>query len=510
MKMDKTKVKELLKSEKVSSGALTAVIIVLVIAFNIAIFALSGILGLSYTTPEKDKVVLTGNTDPLFADAVSQNKKVKINFCFPAREDLVNHQTGAFVLKTAEQFAAAYPGFIEIDYVNLITRKNGKGEDISEKIKAWQGSEEDGTFNHLAKGSVVFECGDNFKVVTDTYTSAAFADFYILDSSGRAIAYNGESFMAAIIHWVTVKDHPKAYFTVGHSEQFDRSFLTLLTSAGYVVDTVNLKKEPVPQDAGLLIISNPLSDFETAAEGVSLVTEAERLESYVKGGGNLYVALDPYVNKLTVLEGFLEKNGIAFSETDLGATVVRNMVKDSTNAITTDGFTLVAELADNEIADSINKTLSSYSDGHVIVREAAALELSGSAVPVLVATSSSSLEADGKKVDSKGSYAVAACAKVKGDRDKVGSIFVVSSIYAAVSDALVSNGYSNTDFYYSLFENFYGRSGMPYGCDVMLSDTMTLENLTMGRARLYTAVILAVPAIVAVLGTAVVIKRKNR
>lgn len=510
MKKEKSTARELLKSEKVSSGVLTAVIILLVIAFNIAMFALSGIFGLAYTTPEKDKVLITGNTDSLFEKAISENKKVKITFCFPSREDLVNHQTGAFVLKTAEEFKAAYSDFIEIEYINLITRKNAKGEDISEKIKRWQGSEEAGYYNYLAKGSVIFECEDNFKVVTDTYTSAAFGDFYIFDASGSAIAYNGESFMASMIYWVTVKDHPKAYFTVGHSEQLDRSFLTLLTTAGYTIDTVDLKNEEVPEDAGLLIISNPMSDFEKAAEGSGVRTEAERLESYVKDGGNVYVALDPYVTGLTVLESFLSDKGIAFSETDLDGSVVRNMVKDSNNAITTDGFTLVAELADNDIASAIDTTLSAYSDGHVIVREAAALELSGNAVPVLVATSSSTLEADGKKVDGQGNYAVAACAKINGDRDKVGSLFVVSSIYATVADALVSNGYSNTDFFYSLFDNFYGRSGMPYGCELVISDTMTLENLTMGRARLYTAIILAVPAAIAVLGTVVVIKRKNR
>lgn len=510
MEKEKSKSGAFLKSERMSSTVLTAAIIVLIIAINIAMYALSGMFGLLYTSSEEDKVVLTGNTDQLFEEAIAQKKKVKINFCFPARDDLTTHQTGAFVLKTAEEYVAAYPEFIEIDYVNLITRRNSKGEDISEKIKTWQGSKEDGTYNYLAKGSVVFECGDNFKVVTDTYTSAAFADFYILDSSGNAMAYNGESFMAAMIHWVTVKDHPKAYFTMGHSEQFDRTFLTLLTSAGYVVDTVDLKTEEVPDDAELLIISNPVSDFQKAAVGVDVRTEIVRLETYINDGGNLYVSLDPYVKDLKVLEGFLADKGIEYSTTNVDGAEVRNIVKDSDNAITTDGFTLVAELADNDIANSIDKTLSKYSDGHVIVREAAALKLSDTAVPVLVSTSSSSLEAGGEEVDGEGSYAIAACAKVKGDRNKVASIFVVSSIYATVADSLVTNGYSNTDFFYSLFENFYGNSGMPYGCDLMIADTYVLENLTMGTARLYTAIIMAIPATVAILGAVVVIKRKNR
>ncbi len=507
MRSFKSTAKGILENEKASSGILTAVIIATVLAFNIVIFAIANMTTLSFTVQEKDKVVLTGNTDSLFEEAISQNKKVTIYFCFPSENDLIYHETGAFVHKTAKEYKARYGDFIEINYLNLITRKNeSNGEDISEKIQKWQ-TDERGNKNYLARGSVIFECGNNYKVVTDTYSSAAFADFYTLDGSGNATSYNGEAFMASMIYWVTVNEHPTAYFTVGHSEQLDRAFATLLTSAGYLIDTVDLKKEEVPSDAGLLIISNPISDFEEALEGR---TEKERLETYISGGGNIYVALDPYVKTLPVLEGLLSENGIEFSETEDNGTVIRNIVKDSSNAITTDGFTLVTDFADNDIAASIGGTVSKYSDGSVIVRETAALKLSKNAKPLLVTTPSSTLEASGERVDSEGSYPVAACVKIKGEREKVASLCVVSSVYISVSDALVTNGYSNTDFLYSLFDNFYGQDGMPYGCDVMKTDTQVLENMTMGTARLYTALIIAVPVAVAIVGTVVVIKRKNR
>lgn len=509
MRSFKSTAKELLDNEKASSGILTAVIIMTVLALNIVLFAIASIFGLSFTTKEKDKVVLTGNTDALFKEAIDDGKKVTIYFCFPEKEDLIYHDTGAFVHKTAEEFEKRYDGFIDIEYVSLIRRENEAGEDISEKIKKWE-TDQRGNKNYLAKGSVVFECGNNYKVVTDTYTSAAFADFYTLDASGNATSYNGEAYMAAMIHWVTTDVHPTAYFTVGHSEQLDRAFANVLVSAGYYIDTVDLKSEEVPSDAGLLIISNPLSDFEKAAEGSDARTEYERLKTYVGKGGNIYVALDPYVKKLNVLEGFLSEHGIAFSETESGDTTLRNMIKDSNNAITTDGFTLVADFADNDVADRIGNSVHKYSDGSVIVREAAALELSGNAKPLLVSTASSVIEAGGDSVDTSGSYPVAAYAKIKGEQERTASLCVVSSVYISVSDALITNKYSNTDFMYSLFENFYGQSGMPYGCDVIKNDTSTLENLTMGKARIYTALILVVPVAIAVTGVIVVAKRKNR
>ena len=44
----------------------------------------------------------------------------------------------------------------------------------------------------------------------------------------------------------------------------------------------------------------------------------------------------------------------------------------------------------------------------------------------------------------------------------------------------------------------------------MLYDTATLENLVMGTARIYTAVIMAFPVAIAAVGAVVIIRRKNR
>ena len=84
------------------------------------------------------------------------------------------------------------------------------------------------------------------------------------------------------------------------------------------------------------------------------------------------------------------------------------------------------------------------------------------------------------------------------------------TIYFAASDALTATNYSNKDFLYSLFEDFYGAEGMPYGCKPVFYDSQILENLTMGTARVYTAVIMLIPVAIAVVGAVVIIRRKNR
>ena len=134
----------------------------------------------------------------------------------------------------------------------------------------------------------------------------------------------------------------------------------------------------------------------------------------------------------------------------------------------------------------------------------------GDAYPVLVASDTARLEAGGSVVSRGGGYTVAAASEYRTKDGDVTKIFVVPSIYLAVSDSLITNGYSNKDFSYALFESFYGAEGMPYGCKSVVYSSQTLENLTMGTARTYTAIVLAIPAAIAAVGAVIIIRRKNR
>ena len=54
------------------------------------------------------------------------------------------------------------------------------------------------------------------------------------------------------------------------------------------------------------------------------------------------------------------------------------------------------------------------------------------------------------------------------------------------------------------------KGDMPYGCNSVIFDDGTLENLTMGQAKLYTVLLIAIPAVLAAVGIFVMIRRKNR
>lgn len=489
-------------SQKLIPEGLFAVIVALAIVINVILYILTTAFNLYLYSPYRDDLSISGNTDALFRDAIEEGRRVKISFC-QDEKTLSEHTTGGYVYRTALEFQKRYPEFIELEYINILTRRNSKGElvDLSKYQKDMRGEEQS-----IFKSSVIFESGLNYKVLTDVYTQVGYADFYTLDAAGQTTSYNGEEIMASMINWVLKDEHKTAYFTQYHGEIADIAFSNLLACAGYYVDVIDLKSQEVPADAAMVVISNPSSDFEKAFEGSKVRGEIDRLETYLENGGNLFVALDPYVKELPTLESFLKERGIGFKYTvDENGRRLRNMVKDIENAITSDGFTLVTEYADSSLAESIKKKVSTYDSGSVIVREACALELDNSAKPILISSSTSSVEAGGKQVESEGGYCVGAYSESENGR-----VFVISSIYLAVSDSLVTNGYSNKEMVFALFENFFSADDMPYGCKIVSYRLDTLENLTMGAAIRYTVFIMSIPAVIAILGIIVQIRRKNK
>lgn len=540
-------------------NTLTVVIIIAVIMLNVLAYTVTNAFGLYLYSPQTYDFSLTGNTDELFEDAINLGKKVTITFCY-TKEALKTHSTGELVLQTALQFEEKYPEFIDVKFINLLTKLDEDGNsaklerycnvvchndtDPDEKITkicnktmryvdigyddegnpyctSCRGKidlDEDIVYN-FAQNSIIFETGIygessySYRVLTDRSTSAGFVDFYTLDASGNVIAYNGEEVMASMISWVLHKDHPVAYFTQNHGETADIAFTNLLNCAGYYVEVINLRKMEIPKDAGMIIISNPTSDFDRSSDNSNVRGELNKIEQYLEGGGQLYVALDPYVKKLNNLEGMLEKWGISISgDYNENNVLVRDIVRENSNAITPDGYTFIATHADNELATRVRDKVTVYGNDSILMSEVARLKLDESkgAKPLLVSSGTSSTHAGGKQTDNGGEYAVVAYSERVEQSGNKSTVFVIPTAYITAADALLSNSYSNKDFLYSTLEVLFGSYSAPRGCNTVDYSTPILENLTMGKAKLYTAIILAIPAALAVVGVITIIRRKNR
>ena len=510
----KEKFTSLLSGRSFPSALLTVILIAAVVFVNIIAYTVTTAFGLYLYEKEEDDLSISSAGDGYFADAIAEGKEVSVIFCSYEKE-VREHATGSFVLETAKNFAARYPDLINLKFVNAVTKleeESGEPFDLSVyKTYRDPGSGEEYKFA-INPTSVIFEykvddgeaiVKHNYRVVTDTSTQVGYAPFYTLDSTGTVTSYNGEEIFASMVRWVLNDSHSTAYVTVGHGETADVSLYNILSCAGYYVKQLNLKRESVPEDAGLVVISNPRNDFERSSDP-SVVTEISRLENYVERGGSFFVTVDPYSGALPVLESFVSSFGITVASTDAG----RAVVKDSSLAITPDGFTLVANHAEGSAAEAMLS--ASGAERGVILREVSPVTLLGNAQPVLVSSRSAIAQAGGETVNNAAPFVLAACSELPNDGGKSARLFFLPSVYLTAEDAVVTEGYSNKDFIYSVFGEYFECGDMPYGTRSVLYDTQKLENLTMGEARLYTALIMAVPAVILAVGAVILIRRKNR
>ena len=493
-----------LHSRNFPSHILVCGVIALVVVVNMIIYALSGVLPLYIYSPTEDDLSVSDACDALFEGYIGSGEVVTVTFC--SYEDAVeSHSTGKFVLETARGFAEKYPGFINLRFVNALTLLDSNGASVADELAIYS----DGGNNLINDTSVIFSSETGFRVLTDMISSTGYADFFTFDDSLYITSYNGEEVFASSVIRALGGESETVYMTVGHGESANGTLYNILTSAGYNVRELDLRKKDVPDDAAFVVISNPISDIERGATGSSLITEYDRLISYRDKGGQFLLFFDPAAKRLPVLWDFVDDFGISLGEHN-GLTP---LVKDGQNAITTDGFTLVSETADSISGRAISDLILGRTDGNgrVIVRAVAPLVLNpdSSAEAVLLASEKSTLESDGQSVGADGGYVIAASAVMENDLTDSARIFVMSDGMLTASDAIVTDGYSNKDFLFALFDSFFGGEDMPYGCRSVIYNEQILENLTMGEARIYTAILFAIPILLAAFGGVILVRRRN-
>ena len=505
-----------IRGRNFASGVLVAIIVAIAVFVNAIAYTLVSGLGLYFTFDSGEPLSITDSASDTFNTALSEGKKIEIIFCM-YEDDVKEHDTGALVYKTAKLLEEKYPEFITLKYVNAITRLDSAGRAFDFTRFATQVNESTGEkiTNYFTTTSVIINCiktdgmgneANTFRVLTDKMTGSGFGDFYSINSNYEADSFNGEEIFTAMCSWVIMDEHKSAYVTIGHGETPDVTLYNALLCAGYYINELDLKRNEVPANADLVIISNPKNDIERAADGSSVRAELDKLVSYRDRGGNFFIMMDPYAKKLPALTSFISDFGIAPKLTDDGRT---QLIKDTRSAITNDGFTVIAGYTDGDIGDEL-KAAAGLTETAVIVREASPLSLSGDAQALLVSSSSSVCQAGGETTDREGSYAIAAYSTKESGDGATASLFFTSSVYLLASDAMISDGYTNKDFLYSVFDVIFDGGDMPYGCTPVVYDTGILENLTLGTKILYTSIVMAVPTLIAGAGVFVVVRRKNR
>ena len=422
---------------------------------------------------------------------------IRIIFC-DEEENIRGDVTQSYVLGTAEELAARYPNTVKIEFLNV-----------------WENPKIARSYGVTASTSVVVASGDASRVCT-------LRDFFVfpVGDTENPSAYNGEKRFAVAMKAVVSPDAPVAYLTLNHGESTeDYALMYALTDAGYLINYLDALSFDIPEDCGMLVSCNPGRDF-TDVDGVSGVSEIDKLDAYLqKGGKFMYlISADTFsAGGFPNIEGYLEGWGVTFAH-QTGAEGVEECfaIRDTAHSITTDGYTLLGTvptegtaatvMADVEgvlraanatvirIPDSFVKTNGDYVSG------------TRTLIPLLRSHAGAEAWAAGRPVDrtAEGYNMVTLTTDSVGG----GSVLVFSSTEFAIEATLQGGGYGNSAFLLTAFEAM-GKEEIPVDLKSQPVSDSTIHIMTTAQARNITIALVAVPVLlVTVWGVAVLVRRK--
>lgn len=442
--------------------ALVCVVLALFYLFNTVLLALADQYAWYFYTTEQYDLTPSEAGDTLLSQIDTSEGGIKILFC-DTKTKIEEHSQLDFVCETAVALAERHPDLITVEYVNIWLEPA--------KLEAYRTSKE-GDEITIDSSSVIIDYRGEFLVNTAK-------SFYILDENSYVVSYNGEETFIASMLRVSAPEHPVAYFTANHGEEVPEGLYRLLAYAGYNVNRLDLSTvSAVPEDAGMVIISSPIYDFQKAAAGSSYDSELKKLENYLNAGGTVWASINPaYVGKLTRLCEFLATYGLVPEE----GTVV-----DATGSLPgSGGYSLILDYTESELAQRLS-TFASKNGRRTVLSQVMPISVGESAVAtpeVLLTTRPTSvlLSTDGKEIDSGAKNAVAVSHMNEGG----GKLLLIGSAYLAATDAVNSASYGNRDLVYALLSEF-GETRVPIGIPSVAVDRTALENLTTGEANAFT------------------------
>ena len=335
--------KHFIRDRKVRYGGITLLLTVLVVAVTLLINAVFGSLATRYEWfVDMNELGMFDVTEDCYAyletvfasESKSDNhKKVKIIFC-DVLENIEEESTQSQLYHTATLLQARFPEWIEVVCYDILTNPNYV-RDYTTTVDLHTGEVID---IRIATTDVVMVSEGYHRV----YSLSEFFSFKGNEAE-NLWAYNGERKLAAGIMRAVTPNRPTVCFTNNHGEvYFDYELVTLLDDAGYDVTYIDLYKEPIPEACSLIITYNPMSDL--VEDGLSAVSEKAILENYLQKENNAYwVFLGNASSVLPNFESFLEDWGADFAYHTSGSKQYRYMVQDTSQSLTTDGYTIYGE-----------------------------------------------------------------------------------------------------------------------------------------------------------------------
>lgn len=157
---------------------------------------------------------------------------------------------------------------------------------------------------NLSEGGIIVESGERsrYYALNDLFNTSG--DYY--SGTQTVSSSKAEEVITSAIMQVTDANPLTAVVLTGHGETEPETFSELLTMNGYEVVTRNIMTEEFPEDAALIVMNAPTTDYNPA--------DLQKLDAFLNNGGKLgrqlVIAAGPVYTDLDNLDEFLEEWGI--------------------------------------------------------------------------------------------------------------------------------------------------------------------------------------------------------
>ena len=298
----------------------------------------------------------------------------------------------------------------------------------------------------------------------------------------------------------------------------------------------------------MIIIFDPESDFKVKTNR-NEIDEIERLDAFLDGTNSLMVFMDADTHngqRLPNLEDYLEEWGVSYDRYSEQS----YRLKDSSNSLTTDGFTMVADYVEYGLGASFtadmrnsshakpvifpNATSISYSNVYSLEHyvnpddesdqfDYGAYDNNGISRKVMeafVTADTAVAHVNGEKV-AEATYDPFKLMTVSQESRTVQEsnssvlhedsyVVAFGSTEFASAEFLESASYGNADLLLSILREI-GKEPVPVGMDIKPFADLSIDTITTKDATIYTVTLTLVPAVLAIAaGAIVLIRRKNK
>lgn len=456
-----------------------------------------------YVFPRVDEV------NEKHASEGKDKQKIKIVFC-DDKESIEKEQAQKYILDSVYEINELFPGYIEIDYINI-----------------WEHPGVAREYGVSAESDVV--C-----IFDGRYETMNLTDFYVysINDSTYPTGYNGEKIISSCLMRVTQENTPVCYFTANHGEAFeDYEFMRIVVEAGYMAAFIDLSNQEIPENCDLLVTFEPKQDL-IISDGASEISEVDKLNAYMENGGKymVFLSADTFASgDRENLEDFLAEWGITYMhEKAAGEDGVENcyLVKDSANSLTVDGYTVLSENAKIGLGAQVMSALSDKnafrnstciafaedfkSDGEGNYRTS----IDGKeriASPLMQSHSTAEAWAGGRAVAraSEEPFALMTMTTQVCDNGKTAYLVASASTEFATEEFMQSIALGNNRTLMGII-SYMGKENAPVELSYKPFASTEITAFTVKDANTVTVLLAVIPALAClVLGTVVLIRRKN-